>query len=176
MRLVLVVIVAACGSSPPPPPVASNQCVAIEPSCRTAVEKVRAIENLREHEVTMAIGECDQQEWSLQIRQCVADSRASADVNACATKFNIAKKGIFREKASTELAMKVMTKFRDQMCMCKDTACAQKVSDDMTKWAQDIAKDEREPPKFSEDDTKAFTVIGETMGKCMQQAMGAGTP
>jgi hypothetical protein len=176
MKLALLVVLAACGSSPPPAPIASNQCVAVEPSCRTAVEKVRAVAHLREHEVTMAIGECDQQEWSLQIRQCVADSHASADLATCATRFSIAKKGIFREKTSTAAAMKAMTKFRDQMCMCKDSACAQKVSDDMTKWGQEMAKEEHDVPNFSEEDTKAFTELGETMGKCMQQAMSGGTP
>jgi hypothetical protein len=175
MKLAIVVF-AACASAPPPPPPTSNQCVAVEPSCRTAVEKIRAVASLRDREVTMTIGECDQQDWSLQTRQCVADAHASTDLAACATKFNIAKKGIFSDHLSTASAMAAMTKFRDQMCMCKDSACAQKVSDDMTKWGQDMAKDNRDPPRFTDEDTKKFTEIGETMGLCMQKAMGGGTP
>lgn len=170
------VLFAACASAPPPPPPTANQCVAVEPSCRTAVEKIRAVASLRDREVTLTIGECDQQEWSLQTRQCVADAHASTDLSACATKFNIAKKGIFRDHASTASAMVELTKFKDQMCMCKDAACAQRVSDDMTKWGREMAKDDREPPKFTDEETKKFTEIGESMGLCMQKAMGGGTP
>ena len=171
-----IVLFAACASAPPPPPPAANQCVVVEPSCRTAVEKIRAVASLRDREVTLTIGECDQQEWSLQTRQCVADAHASTDLAACATKFNIAKKGIFRDHTSTASAMTAMTKFKDQMCMCKDSACAQKVSDDMTKWGQEMAKADREPSKLTDEETKKFTEIGESMGRCMQTAMGGGTP
>jgi hypothetical protein len=44
----------------------------------------------------------------------------------------------------------------------------------MTKWGQEQAKDNKEPPKMSEEETKKFTQIGEDMGKCMQKAMGGG--
>jgi hypothetical protein len=73
-------------------------------------------------------------------------------------------------------AMAKMTEFKDQMCKCAehDTKCAQTVSDAMTKWSQEQAKNQKEPPKMSEEDTKKAAAIGEEMGKCMQAAMGAG--
>ncbi len=175
MKLAIVVF-AACASAPPPPPPTANQCVAVEPSCRTAVEKIRAFESLRDREITLTIGECDQQEWSLQTRQCVAGAHASTDLAACATKFNIAKTGIFRDHPSAASAMAALTKFKDQMCLCKDSACAQQVSEDMTKWGQEMAKDDRVPAKFSDEETKELTAVGEAMGHCMQKAMGGGTP
>jgi hypothetical protein len=61
------------------------------------------------------------------------------------------------------------------MCKCKDAKCAQDVSDKMTKWSQEQSKNQKEPPKMSEADTKKAAEIGEAMGKCMQAAMGAGT-
>ena len=79
-----------------------------------------------------------------------------------------------KKKGGSAEAMSKMTEFKDKMCACKDSACAQKVSDEMTKWGQDQAKDNKEPPKMSEEETKKFTQIGEDMGKCMQKAMGAG--
>lgn len=72
-------------------------------------------------------------------------------------------------------AMAKMAEFRDEMCGCHDTACAQQVADEMTKWSQDQAKDMVAMPKMSEEDTKAATQIGEEMGRCMQQAMGFGS-
>ncbi|HEY1547810.1 MAG TPA: hypothetical protein VGG28_08320 [Kofleriaceae bacterium] len=71
-------------------------------------------------------------------------------------------------------AMAKMGEFKDEMCKCSDTKCAQKVSDEMSVWAQKMAKSNREPPRMSEEDTKRATVLGEEMGKCMQKAMGAG--
>jgi hypothetical protein len=44
----------------------------------------------------------------------------------------------------------------------------------MTKWSQEQAKNQKEPVKMSEEDTKKAAAIGEEMGKCMQTAMGAG--
>ena len=67
-----------------------------------------------------------------------------------------------------------MEQFKNQMCTCKDTACAQKVSDEMAKWSQQIAKHGGAPPRMTDDEVKRATVIGEQMGKCMQKAMGAG--
>ncbi|HEX4452887.1 MAG TPA: hypothetical protein VH143_18560 [Kofleriaceae bacterium] len=71
-------------------------------------------------------------------------------------------------------AMVKMEQFETEMCACKDSKCAQKVSDEMAKWSQEMAKGNRIPPKMSDDDVKRATAIGEAMGKCMQKAMGAG--
>ena len=70
-------------------------------------------------------------------------------------------------------AMAKMTEFKDEMCKCKDAKCAQDVSDKMTKWSQEQSKNQKEPPKMNEADTKKAQEIGEAMGKCMQTAMGA---
>src|SRR5262245_58859530 len=71
-------------------------------------------------------------------------------------------------------AMAKMTEFKDEMCKCKDAKCAQDVSDKMMKWSQEQSKNQKEPPKMNEEDTKKAAAIGEEMGKCMQTAMGAG--
>lgn len=70
-------------------------------------------------------------------------------------------------------ALAAMTRFKDELCKCTDTPCAQRVSDEMTRWAQDMAKSQAQPPKMSDDDLKAATALGEAMGTCMQRAMSA---
>jgi len=70
--------------------------------------------------------------------------------------------------------MAAMTHFADEMCACHDTSCAQRVADEMTKWSQEMAKDQSKPPKMTDDDVKRATALGERMGKCMQEAMGGG--
>src|SRR5688572_304376 len=78
--------------------------------------------------------------------------------------------------SSSGAAMAKMTEFKDEMCKCKDAKCAQDVSDKMTKWSQEQSKNQKEPPKMSEADTKKAAEIGEALGKCMQTAMGAAPP
>src|SRR5687768_12020249 len=47
-------------------------------------------------------------------------------------------------------AMAKMREFERAMCACKDSPCAQRVSDEMTKWAQQMSMNESEPPKMTE--------------------------
>lgn len=72
-------------------------------------------------------------------------------------------------------ALKKMTEFKDQMCACKDTACTTKVSDDMTKWGQEQAKNSH-PASADEETMKKMTEVGTKMGECMQKAMTPATP
>jgi hypothetical protein len=68
-----------------------------------------------------------------------------------------------------------MTDFRDQMCKCADKACADKVTEQMTKWGQDMAKEGGDKAAaVSEDDTKKMAAVTEEMTKCMTKAMTAG--
>jgi hypothetical protein len=175
--LVLVFGVGCASTSPPPAPVVpANSCPAPELSCKAAVVKASSSTKLAERDITMAIGECDQHEWSLAARQCVADATASSELVTCGSKFSLGKRGIFADRTSLDVIMKVMNGFRDQMCACKDSACAMRVSEDMTKWGQQQAAAEQNPPKMTDEDTRRFTQLGEDMGKCMQKAMGGGTP
>jgi hypothetical protein len=76
------------------------------------------------------------------------------------------------EVSSPEDPMSKMKQYKDEMCACTSSECAQRVSDDMTKWGQEQAKSLRDPPKLTTVETKVFTQIGEQMGRCMQRAMG----
>jgi hypothetical protein len=67
-----------------------------------------------------------------------------------------------------------MNDFKEQMCKCTDKACADKVTEAMTKWGQDMAKEAGDKPVTpSEDDAKKLASITEDMTKCMTKAMGA---
>lgn len=71
----------------------------------------------------------------------------------------------------TDALITKMQAFTDQLCACKDQPCAQHVSEDMSKWAEEQAKNSA-PPKLTDDQTKRITDISQRMGTCMQQAMG----
>jgi hypothetical protein len=80
------------------------------------------------------------------------------------------------DPGSASDAIAAMKRFKDELCKCTDTPCAQRVSDEMTRWATDMAKSQAQPPKLSDDDLKTATALGEAMGTCMQRAMGGGAP
>ena len=175
---VLVFGLWACGGAAqqPAPIVAANSCPAPELSCKDTIEKAGAATKTRDRDITMAIGDCEQHSWTVEARRCVAAARANADLVKCGGTFNLGNRGLFADASSADRAFVAMAKFRDQMCACTDSPCAQKVADDMTKWGQEEAKNDRDPPKMTEEDTKRFTELGETMGRCMQKAMGGGSP
>jgi hypothetical protein len=72
-----------------------------------------------------------------------------------------------------DAAISKMQDFTTEMCACKDTACAQKVSDEMMKWGQDYAKDDEDLRNWkpNEDDAKRMAEITKTMTDCMTKAM-----
>jgi hypothetical protein len=68
-------------------------------------------------------------------------------------------------------AMNLMTWYADAMCACTTKQCAQDLTDDMTKWAQDAAKTPQSSQKVSEADSKKMEAIGMRLGECMSDVM-----
>ncbi|HUS27136.1 MAG TPA: hypothetical protein VMZ53_01460 [Kofleriaceae bacterium] len=62
--------------------------------------------------------------------------------------------------------------FKDEMCRCKDAACAQDVSSKMTTWTQEQAKGDH-AGKLSDSDTAKAQKISDELGACMAKAMTA---
>ena len=171
--LVVVVLLGGCeASNPPPPP--TNVAPAPELRCKTAVERAAQAVKLDDGDVTMAVGACERHEWSQPARACVAGVRAATDLVACGKQFALGSSGIFSAWSMAE-ALATMTRFKDSMCACKDMACVQKVSDDMSRWGQEAAKRSEQAPKLTEEDAKAMGALSEQMAHCMQNAMGAGS-
>jgi hypothetical protein len=75
-------------------------------------------------------------------------------------------------RSKSDEALAKMAEFTDEMCACKDSPCAQRVADHMTKWAQEQMSGS-EPPKMTDEQTQRAAKIGEQLGACMQTAMGA---
>jgi hypothetical protein len=162
MRQLLWVCVAlaACDKGAVPPTPAN---------CKDVVTKARGAFDMRLERAEQLVGNCELSSWTDTVKGCVAKAKSQDEVETCT-------EGVAGAQRHMKMAevQKKMTEFRDLMCACKDSACAQRVSDDMTKWGQDQAKDQTEPPKMTEEETKKFTQLGEDMGKCMQKAMGGG--
>lgn len=70
-----------------------------------------------------------------------------------------------------------LTEFKDAMCKCKDTACADKVIADQGKWTAEMSKKNgpTDPDKAMEM-AKKYEAITTEFGKCMAAAMAAPAP
>ena len=71
-------------------------------------------------------------------------------------------------------AMAKMSEFADDMCKCKDKACADKVQEGMTKWSTDMAAKggaKKADEKPDEAMMKKMTEVGQKYAECMTKAM-----
>ena len=74
-------------------------------------------------------------------------------------------------------AIQAMHKFSDEMCLCRDAMCAQKVNDEMTKWAQEPGRSKQlNDVKPSEDQMNDIMAVTKRMTDCIAKANGAGSP
>jgi hypothetical protein len=77
---------------------------------------------------------------------------------------------LFGLSACKDDATKAMEGFKDEMCACKDKACAEKVTEKMGKWATDNADKVKKDEKPTPEQEKLAT----DLAACMTKAMGAG--
>ncbi len=78
-------------------------------------------------------------------------------------------------KSDVDDAVAKMKKFADDMCACKDKACAEKVTAEMVKYGEEMSKKQggKAEPAMSEAQTKELAESSKKMGECMTKAMGA---
>ena len=69
-------------------------------------------------------------------------------------------------------AVAKMREFMDKMCACKDKACADRIQDETTKWASDMAKTAADrPERPGEQVIEEMRQIGTRYGECMAKAI-----
>jgi hypothetical protein len=62
--------------------------------------------------------------------------------------------------------------FTDQMCACKDKACADKVQDDFTKWGTEMSKKMDRDERPDDETMKQLTDMMSRYADCMTKVMG----
>jgi hypothetical protein len=69
-------------------------------------------------------------------------------------------------------AYAMMSLFTEEMCVCRTGACVEEVSNQMTRWAQAMAREassQRDTPDEAE--VQQFAELGRRMSECMDRAM-----
>lgn len=190
--LIVLAFVVACGggqaSAPStvvandhPADPAAGECAAIAP---TLAKSYKGRPNLEAGKLDRTISShCVDDDWNKALRACLKTSASERDSSRCKHDHMTRDQGKRLDGAlepdvvsGAAEAMAAMHAFAEKMCTCKDSACAQRVSDEMTKWAQEMSRSEKEPPRMTEKDTQEAAALGEQMGRCMQAAMGASPP
>lgn len=96
------------------------------PSCKEAVEQAVGQLRAASNEAATMIGWCEQQEWSGDVRTCVAASKSQSELTACMARD---KKAAAAEKARAKVEAAVE----------ETTAAAQAAQDKVDKLAKDLA-------------------------------------
>src|SRR6185503_1141221 len=74
-----------------------------------------------------------------------------------------------KNKGGGEVVAK-MTEFKDRMCACKNKACTDKVTEDMTKWNQELAKTGGDKEaKLNDDAQNKVMLASDEMTRCLQK-------
>lgn len=71
-----------------------------------------------------------------------------------------------KKGASAGEAIARFSEFTDRVCACKDRACTERVTEDMTKWSMDMQRSHRDA-KPTADEMKRMTDLGQRYGECV---------
>jgi succinate dehydrogenase/fumarate reductase flavoprotein subunit len=75
-------------------------------------------------------------------------------------------------KSAGDEALNKMEGFKNDMCACKDKACAEKVTKDMMDWMEKFAKDNKDlDKKGSKEQEEKAEKISKEMQDCMEKLM-----
>jgi hypothetical protein len=69
--------------------------------------------------------------------------------------------------AAADAILAKFNEFTDAMCKCTTKECVQGVSDQMSAWGAEMAK--QPDPKPTEDQGKKLEAMGERLGSCIQK-------
>ena len=69
--------------------------------------------------------------------------------------------------AAADAILAKFNEFADAMCKCTSKDCVQKVSDQMTAWGTEMAK--QPDPKPTDEQAKQLEAIGQRLGECIQK-------
>jgi hypothetical protein len=79
---------------------------------------------------------------------------------------SLAGSGCHKNKAGESIVK--LTELKDKMCACKDKACSDKISEEMTRWSQAQAKSDGDKPvPLSEEDAEKTAAVTAQIAQCL---------
>jgi hypothetical protein len=77
-------------------------------------------------------------------------------------------------RADPAASLAKMSQFSDEMCKCVDRECAERVTEAMTRWAQEMVTRHSDEVTMSDSDTRRMAQISERIATCVTDAMMRG--
>lgn len=120
---------------------------------------------------------CADDKWSAEAVACIRAARGDRDLRACRRHLTGAQADAFDQVSAALVddsmgqVMATLEGFAEDMCACRDSACAQRISEKMTAWAEEMSRRAAPPPRLDMDMQKRLTDIGTRMAECMSKAM-----
>jgi hypothetical protein len=161
-----------------------------EPSCKDSVERAAKTmygTSANHERTTLMIGKCEQDEWSAGLRGCVGKASDELELAACfkteGQRGEKGKDGFDRldpgaeSRRRTRDVVAQIERFQQDMCSCRDKACADRVTEALTKWGQEMAKQANN--KDDKPDAELTKRMGEIMEKytsCMTKLLSDPLP
>jgi hypothetical protein len=133
-------------------------------TCKDAVLEAQTTLALDRNEAERMIGRCEIKPWTGKERACVRGAGDVKSLVACGDGLT--------DVLDVAVEMTKMSQFADEMCACRASDCVERVSNEMTAWSQERAKANLQPARMTDEETRRANAIGETLGKCMSNAMG----
>jgi len=144
-----------------------------EVALRNASQRVPQLSDV--NVLSRVVAECIKRRWPDKLRRCVANVHNERELEACDDQ-GVQKIGMSHTKnRGVDDAIAKLATFKDQMCQCADKVCVDTVTEAMTQWGQDMAREGGDrAAAFTEEDSKKLATVTEEMTKCMMKAMTAG--
>ena len=79
------------------------------------------------------------------------------------------------ERSVIGQAIARLGEFTDEMCACADRTCADAVSQEMTRWSNELSRDHTDL-KPTDEEMAEVKLVSERLSTCMMTAMGYGNP
>jgi len=183
--LLVVAIIAACGKKAeeaPRPPSCADVIEALLTRLQTSNKDNVMPAEMRSNLKAVLTNRCAEDKWSVEALACVQAAATDQQLKDCgykhlsqeqSDKLARATVSIVGEETLSQVAIRRMTEFMEQMCACSDKACADRVQEDMTKWSTEMAAKagDAKDQKADEVTMKKMTEVGQRYGECMTKAM-----
>jgi IPT/TIG domain-containing protein len=167
-KLALVLVVTACAHDEQvATPHAQGDCAAASAGFAKAAKAVEQ--------------RCTSDHWTADATTCFATATTSDAREACSYKHLTREQADQLDKVpglggDIDQVLDEIAAYKTKMCACKTPDCARKLSDEMNAWSDKLAKEFKQPPKLTDEQTKRGDDLSEELQKCMEAAMTADTP
>ena len=129
-RWLIVLVFACCG------PAKQAEAPRAAPTCRDAITKSATLMRMSAS-IEPTVGMCERQQWSVDMRSCIAKATQQADLGECGKLLPpVSTNEIDQISVRSLDAVKQLEVYADELCTCTTLECAGSIVEAAAKFAQ----------------------------------------